>query len=70
MTHLPLFAVPLVLLAVVLGALLAWPRAPRWMGDYGVEWLFRLASEPKRLWKRYLVGNPQFVVSVLRNHGH
>lgn len=46
------------------------PRAPQWMGDYGVEWVFRLASEPKRLWKRYLVGNPQFILSVLRNHGH
>jgi N-acetylglucosaminyldiphosphoundecaprenol N-acetyl-beta-D-mannosaminyltransferase len=46
------------------------PRAPRWMGDYGVEWIFRLVSEPKRLWKRYLVGNPQFILSVLRNRGH
>ena len=30
------------------------PTPPRWMGRIGLEWLFRLASEPKRLWKRYL----------------
>lgn len=46
------------------------PRAPKWMGDYGVEWIFRLVSEPQRLWKRYLIGNPQFVLSVIRNKGH
>jgi N-acetylglucosaminyldiphosphoundecaprenol N-acetyl-beta-D-mannosaminyltransferase len=46
------------------------PRAPEWMGKYGVEWIFRLVSEPKRLWRRYLIGNPQFIASVLRNHGH
>jgi N-acetylglucosaminyldiphosphoundecaprenol N-acetyl-beta-D-mannosaminyltransferase len=40
------------------------------MGKYGVEWIFRLVSEPKRLWRRYLIGNPQFIASVLRNHGH
>lgn len=31
------------------------PRAPRWISDLGMEWLYRLVSEPKRLWKRYLV---------------
>jgi N-acetylglucosaminyldiphosphoundecaprenol N-acetyl-beta-D-mannosaminyltransferase len=45
------------------------PRAPKWMSDYGIEWIFRLASEPKRLWKRYLVGNPQFLISLVRNFG-
>lgn len=37
------------------------PRAPGWMRHAGLEWLFRLASEPRRLWKRYLVTNSLFV---------
>jgi N-acetylglucosaminyldiphosphoundecaprenol N-acetyl-beta-D-mannosaminyltransferase len=37
------------------------PRAPRWMRESGLEWLFRLASEPTRLWHRYLVVNPPIV---------
>lgn len=40
-------------------------QAPRWMQDAGLEWLFRLTQEPKRLWKRYLVNNPLFVTSLL-----
>lgn len=38
------------------------PQAPRWMMRNGLEWLFRLATEPRRLWKRYLKHNPRFVV--------
>ena len=34
-------------------------RAPRWMQRTGTEWLYRLASEPARLWRRYLVEGPQ-----------
>ena len=41
-------------------------RAPRWMTDHGLEWLGRLLIEPKRLWKRYLVGNPVFLYRVLQ----
>lgn len=41
------------------------PRAPRWMLDHGLEWLYRLWAEPKRLWKRYIVGNPLFIWRVL-----
>lgn len=37
-------------------------QAPRWMMKIGMEWFFRLAIEPKRLWKRYLKHNPRFVV--------
>ena len=37
------------------------PRAPRWVRTIGLEWLFRLASEPRRLWHRYLVVNPPFL---------
>jgi len=36
-------------------------RAPKWMQDNGLEWLFRLGSEPRRLWRRYLVTIPQAV---------
>jgi N-acetylglucosaminyldiphosphoundecaprenol N-acetyl-beta-D-mannosaminyltransferase len=40
------------------------PQAPRWMQRSGLEWLFRLCSEPRRLWKRYLVNNPLFLVRI------
>jgi N-acetylglucosaminyldiphosphoundecaprenol N-acetyl-beta-D-mannosaminyltransferase len=36
-------------------------QAPAWMQRIGLEWLFRLLTEPRRLWKRYLVHNPRFV---------
>jgi N-acetylglucosaminyldiphosphoundecaprenol N-acetyl-beta-D-mannosaminyltransferase len=41
------------------------PQAPRWMMRAGLEWLFRLATEPRRLWRRYLIQNPRFVVLFL-----
>lgn len=41
-------------------------RAPVWMRRAGLEWLFRLVLEPKRLWRRYLLGNGVFVWRVLR----
>ena len=41
-------------------------RAPRWMGRYGLEWLFRLSQEPRRLWRRYLVESPKFLSLVFR----
>src|SRR3954463_12242974 len=37
------------------------PRAPAWLADNGLEWIFRLAIEPQRMWRRYLLGNPVFV---------
>jgi N-acetylglucosaminyldiphosphoundecaprenol N-acetyl-beta-D-mannosaminyltransferase len=37
------------------------PRAPKLLRSLGLEWLFRLATEPRRLWKRYLVGNAVFI---------
>jgi len=42
------------------------PRGPRWMLDHGLEWLWRLFSDPARLWRRYLLGNPLFILRVLR----
>jgi N-acetylglucosaminyldiphosphoundecaprenol N-acetyl-beta-D-mannosaminyltransferase len=41
-------------------------QAPRWMQRSGLEWLFRLATEPRRLGRRYLVNNPLFVLLVLQ----
>jgi N-acetylglucosaminyldiphosphoundecaprenol N-acetyl-beta-D-mannosaminyltransferase len=43
------------------------PHAPTYLRHVGLEWLFRLAVEPKRLWRRYLVGNSTFVYLVLRD---
>ena len=42
------------------------PRAPDWMRALRLEWLFRLIIEPKRLWRRYVLGNPLFLGRVLR----
>ena len=41
-------------------------QAPRWMMRAGLEWLFRFAMEPRRLWRRYLFGNARFVYLLLR----
>ena len=40
-------------------------QAPRWMREHGLEWLFRLLQEPRRLWRRYLVYGTEFIVLVL-----
>src|SRR6202158_3099165 len=40
-------------------------QAPAWMGDHGLEWLFRLSVEPRRLWRRYLVYGTEFAALVL-----
>lgn len=37
------------------------PQAPRWIRNYGFEWLFRLVTEPRRLWRRYLIDNSLFL---------
>lgn len=39
-------------------------RAPKWMQDRGLEWLFRVMQEPRRLWKRYFFGNIRFIRNV------
>ena len=41
-------------------------QAPPWMRRNCLEWLYRLCVEPRRLWRRYLIGNPRFVLLVLR----
>jgi exopolysaccharide biosynthesis WecB/TagA/CpsF family protein len=42
------------------------PMAPDWMRRYGMEWAFRLGTEPRRLGRRYLVGNTVFLISFAR----
>ena len=41
------------------------PRAPGWLADNGLEWIFRLGIEPQRMWRRYLLGNPAFLSRVM-----
>lgn len=41
-------------------------RAPKWVSEVGLEWLYRLISEPQRLWKRYLIDDPLFFWLVLK----
>ena len=41
-------------------------RAPKWMISAGLEWLYRLMSEPQRMWRRYLVGNSLFVIEIIK----
>ena len=41
-------------------------RAPVWMQNYGLEWLYRLMSEPRRLWRRYFVTNSLFLIGAVR----
>jgi N-acetylglucosaminyldiphosphoundecaprenol N-acetyl-beta-D-mannosaminyltransferase len=42
------------------------PQAPSWMGRWGLEWSYRLAREPRRLWRRYARYNPRFVAAFAR----
>jgi N-acetylglucosaminyldiphosphoundecaprenol N-acetyl-beta-D-mannosaminyltransferase len=41
------------------------PQAPLWMRENGLEWLFRLCREPRRLWRRYLIHNTKFIFALL-----
>lgn len=45
-------------------------RAPRWMTDHGLEWLGRLISHPARMFRRYFIGNPKFLVRVALTRFH
>ena len=42
-------------------------RAPIWMQNVGLEWLYRVTQEPKRMWKRYLIGNSKFIWLVFKD---
>lgn len=41
-------------------------RAPAWMQRAGIEWVYRLVQEPRRLWRRYLIADPPFVYHVIK----
>jgi exopolysaccharide biosynthesis WecB/TagA/CpsF family protein len=41
------------------------PRAPAWMNRLGIEWVYRLAQEPRRLFRRYVIGNPVFLLRAI-----
>lgn len=41
-------------------------RAPLWWQEHSLEWLYRLVKEPKRMWRRYVIGNPLFIWNVLK----
>jgi N-acetylglucosaminyldiphosphoundecaprenol N-acetyl-beta-D-mannosaminyltransferase len=41
-------------------------RSPTWMQKSGLEWLWRLLQEPKRMWRRYLIGNSKFINLVVK----
>ena len=45
-------------------------QAPEWMQHSGLEWFFRLATEPRRLWKRYLYNNPAFLWLAMQELWH
>jgi N-acetylglucosaminyldiphosphoundecaprenol N-acetyl-beta-D-mannosaminyltransferase len=44
------------------------PQAPRWMQRNGLEWSYRLAREPRRLWRRYARYNPRFIAGFARQY--
>ena len=41
-------------------------RAPIWWQEHGLEWLYRLIKEPKRMWRRYIIGNTLFLWNILK----
>ena len=45
------------------------PEAPQWMQKVGLEWLFRLRLEPRRLWRRYILNNPLFMAHLVFAYG-
>lgn len=43
-------------------------RAPQWWQDHSLEWLYRLIKEPKRMWRRYIIGNTEFIFYVISEY--
>lgn len=41
-------------------------RAPMWWQEHGLEWLYRLIKEPKRMWRRYIIGNSLFLWNMVK----
>ena len=44
-------------------------RAPKWWQEHSLEWLYRLCIEPKRMWRRYVIGNPLFLWNIAKERG-
>ena len=44
-------------------------RAPKWWQEHSLEWLYRLIKEPKRMWRRYVLGNPLFLWNISKEKG-
>jgi hypothetical protein len=60
-----LLSIPIVAVGGAFGVLAGKvPQAPAWMQDRGLEWFFRLWSEPRRLWRRYLLLNPAYTLLI------
>ena len=45
-------------------------RAPLWWQEHSLEWLYRLVKEPKRMWRRYVIGNPLFIIRIIKEKIH
>lgn len=45
-------------------------RAPRWWQEHSLEWFYRLIKEPKRMWRRYVIGNPLFLLNIRKEKSH
>lgn len=45
-------------------------RAPKWMQEMGLEWFYRFLQEPRRMWKRYLIGNSKFIYYLMKERLH
>ena len=45
-------------------------RAPQWMQEHSLEWLYRLFKEPRRMWRRYLIGNLLFIFNICKEKLH
>lgn len=41
-------------------------RAPKWWQEHSLEWLYRLLKEPRRMWRRYMIGNPTFIWNIIK----
>lgn len=41
-------------------------RAPIWWQEHSLEWLYRLLKEPKRMWRRYIIGNTLFIINIIK----
>ena len=41
-------------------------RAPKWWQEHSLEWLYRLLKEPKRMWRRYIIGNTLFIINIIK----